>query len=154
MKKLTFLFLIVFTLFSSTAYAKMEKKGGEMSGGHDAQHQMENSGMMKQDKKMMEQPSAEMGEGHMMKEKEMQQHMMPCMGKLQNMMQHMNKMMEKEMTSENRNKMADVMKDISKNMMDMSVMMKKGYCTMQEIDKMDKEVTETEEKFEALEGFL
>lgn len=139
MKKRLLMTVIFLSAFSLAAYAQQEGKGKSM-GGHG--------------KEMMHQYTGGEAHGHMMKGQEMHEKMSPCMNKMHIMMKKMNTMMDKEMTSENRQQLADAMKSMSKNMMDMSNMMKKGYCTLEEMEALDKDVSETEKRFDALEDYL
>jgi hypothetical protein len=154
MQKLTYLAISLFLALSVTAYAQTGEKGSDMMTGQGSQHQMTDNTMMDHGKEMMQHPQGGMGDMNRMEEKEMHQKMSPCMGKMQDMMQNMNKMMEKDMKSEDRAKMADIMKDMSKHMMDMSVMMKNGQCTIEQMEKLDKGVSDTEQGFRELEDYL
>jgi len=154
MKKLSFFLIFLFLVASVTAYGKSGGRGSAMTGGgHGAQHQINDTGMMGQGNKMMEHHQGEMGQMHMMREQEMHQNMSTSMEKMRNMTEHMNRMMNTEMNSENAGQMADTMKNMSKHMMDMSVMMKKKQCTATEMEKLNKEVSDTEQQFKELENF-
>lgn len=154
MQKLSYLAISLFLALSVTAYAQSGEKGSDMMTGQGSQHQMTDNTMMDHGKEMMQHPQGGMGDMNMMEGKEMHQKMSPCMNRMQNMMQNMDKMMRKDMKSEDRAKMADIMKNMSRHMMDMSVMMKKGHCTMDEMNKINKDISDTEKSFEELDNYL
>jgi hypothetical protein len=149
MKRLLLFTVVVFLAFAFHGYAGMKGKEGKMMDG-----QMGKGAVMKSENDMMSGGEHKSGEMKMMKDKEMMHKMAPCMQDMQKMTDRMNMMMEKEMNGTDREKLADIMKDMSKHMNDMSVMMKKGYCTMGELEKIDRDIGETQERFEELDAYL
>ncbi len=127
-----------YTQAAEKGHGMMGKEGEKMGQGHE---------MMKSQK------NAECDRQKISKS-EMQQKMAPCMQKMQTMVDKMNKMMKADMTYADTEKMADAMMGMSQNMENMSEMMKRGYCTMEEMDKLEKDVSESERRFEALEDYL
>jgi hypothetical protein len=132
---LSFFIITIFTM----AMASIGTAGEHPTGDHP-----------KADHSKSEHPKAEKPES----EQSMQQNISPCMDKMHNMIENMNKILKKDIKSDDRTKVAEIMSEMSRNLMDMSHMMKKGYCTIEELEKLNKDVSNTEKRFDEFDDYL
>ncbi len=133
MKKVILVSFMVIALTTGYGYAQM---GGSMMGGHGHRGQ-EKGGMMSDQKSQT---------GSVMHTHKMPEGMTQTTLKMGNMMHKMSDMMGKDMGPENATKMSAIMKDMSRDMMDMSNMMKSGKISHEDMNKLQQRMMETEKR--------
>ena len=137
MKRLMFISILVISLSAGSGYfqtgsSMMDGKEGK-AGSMGMQHgQMEQGRMM----------DGEMMMGGMMKD----------MNRMMGMMQGMSDMMEKGMSAADMAGMSKIMKEMCGHMEDMAGMMKEGNVSREDMQKLHKEMMETQKKFNMMQG--
>ena len=132
-KSIVFLIAALF-LMTFTVYAQMD-------------HSNPGQGQPGSNDQMMHDGNGTNGKG-MTNQDRMKQGMGSCMDRMDIMTSSMKTMMNKDLTEEQRNKLADTMQNMSKCMADMSVMMKQGTCSMEEMENLEKQISEMERSYE------